>query len=55
MQPSPLFSHNEDLTSDPTSATVVVDDTKAGEDSRGRIDVSQYLCTVQYVLWARPA
>ncbi len=34
MQP---FSHDEDLTSDPTSAMVVVDDTTApAEDSRGR-------------------
>ena len=38
MQPSPLLSHDEDLTSDPTSAMVVVDDmTASAEDSRGRI------------------
>ena len=38
MQPSPLLSHDEDLTSDPTSAMVAVDDTTApAEDDRGRI------------------
>ena len=38
MQPSLLLSHNEDLTSDLTSAMVVVDDTMAPvEDSRGGI------------------
>ena len=38
MQPSPLLSHDEDLTSDPTSAMVVVDHTTApAEDSRGGI------------------
>ena len=38
MQPSPLLSHDEDLTSDPTSAMVVVDDTTvSAEVSRGRI------------------
>ena len=35
---SPLLSHNEDLTSDPTLAMVVVDDTRmVAEDSRGGI------------------